>query len=259
MYNHFSQVAPRYRELRITDGEPIAFICETLKDLSNIKAADVGCGDGRYDLRLFQLMNNLYLSCIDTNAPMLEHVSDYLKNHNITQFETIQAGAEDFPLKNNSMDCVLTFNAVHHFDFLKFIEKAAAADVIKVDGNIFIYTRLRSQNARNIWGQYFPAFVEKETRFEQNEMEQWIQSVDSLTLETVKPFKYERNSSLERLIEQARGKHYSTFSLYGEEELEQALKVFQNKIQKAFQDTNRIEWFDENILLVLKKHSTPVA
>jgi ubiquinone/menaquinone biosynthesis C-methylase UbiE len=251
MYNHFSQLAPCYRDLRITDVEPVAFIGETLKIFSEVKAADVGCGDGRYDLLLFQHLNNLHLSCIDTNAPMLEHVSDYLTNHNLTQFETIQAGAEDFPLKNNSMDCVLTFNAVHHFDFLKFLEKAA--EVIKAEGKIFIYTRSRSQNARNIWGQYFPAFVEKETRlYELNEMEQWIQSVDSLTLETVKPFKYERNSTLERLVEQAKGRHYSTFSLYKEEELDEALKAFQDNIKKAFQKTDQIEWFDENVLLVLK-------
>jgi len=251
MYNHFSQLASRYRDLRTTDAEPIAFIGETLKYLPEVKAADVGCGDGRYDLLLFQHLNNLHLSCIDTNIPMLEHVSDYLTKHNITRFETIQAVAEDFPLKNNSMDCVLTFNAIHHFDFLKFIEKAA--EMIKAEGKIFIYTRLRSQNARNIWGQYFPSFLEKETRlYELNEMERWIQSVESLAIETVKQFKYERTSTLERLIEQAKGKHYSTFSLYKEEELDEAIQAFQDNIKKAFQKTDKIEWFDENILLVLK-------
>jgi SAM-dependent methyltransferase len=251
MYDHFSQLAPRYRDLRITDVEPIAFIGETLKGLPEVKAADVGCGDGRYDLLLFQYLNNLHLTCIDTNDSMLEHVSDYLTNHNITQFETIQAGSETFPLENNSMDCILTFNAIHHFDFLKFIEKAAES--IKKNGKIFIYTRLRNQNARNIWGQYFPSFVEKETRlYELNEMEQWIQSVDSLTIERVKLFKYKRNSTLERLVDQVKGRHYSTFSLYKEDELDEALKTFQDNIRQAFQKTGHIEWFDENVLLILK-------
>ena len=44
---------------------------------------------------------------------------------------------------------------------IKFIHKAV--EVIKKDGLIFIYTRTRSQNACNIWGQYFPFFCEKET------------------------------------------------------------------------------------------------
>ena len=186
---------------------------------------------------------------------MLEHVSDYLTNHSFTQFETFQAGAEDFPLENNSMDCVLTFNAVHHFDFVKFIEKAA--QVINPDGKIFIYTRSRSQNAGNIWGQYFPSFAEKETRlYELSEMDGWIQSVGSITIETVKSFKFKRNSTLERLVEKAQGKHYSTFSLYEEQELDEALNAFQDNIKNAFEKTDQIEWFDENVLLVLKPNQS---
>lgn len=255
MYNHFSQLAPSYRDLRKTDVEPIAYISESLKGLPEVNAADIGCGDGRYDLLLFQHIKNLHLTCIDTNGPMLEHVSDYLTNHSFTQFETFQAGAEDFPLENNSMDCVLTFNAVHHFDFVKFIEKVA--QVINPDGKIFIYTRSRSQNAGNIWGQYFPSFAEKETRlYELSEMEGWIQSVDSITIETVKSFKFKRNSTLERLVEKAQGKHYSTFSLYEEQELDEALNAFQDNIKNAFEKTDQIEWFDENVLLVLKPNQS---
>lgn len=253
MDNHFSKVAPQYKELRTTDIEPIIFIGETLKGLSAIKVADVGCGDGRYDLLLFQHFNNLQLTCIDTNAPMLEATSKYLTAHDITQFTTAQVEAEILPLDNNSMDCVLTFNAIHHFDVLNFLNQSAR--ILKERGRIFIYTRYRSQNARNIWGQYFPAFVEKETRlYEQPEMEQWIQSVDSLVLETVKSFKYPRQSTLERLVRQAKGKHYSTFSLYQESELKGALKTFQDNLKKAFQNTNQIKWFDENVLLVLTKN-----
>lgn len=94
--------------------------------------------------------------------------------------------------------------------------------------------------------------MEKETRlYELNEMEQRIESVDSLTMERVKTFKYERNSTLERLVEQVKGRHYSTFSLYKEEKLDGALKIFQENIRQAFQKTGHIEW-SENILLILK-------
>jgi len=149
------------------------------------------------------------------------------------------------------MDCVLTLNAIHHFDFVAFIEKSGK--IIKKDGSIFIYTRLRSQNARNIWGQYFPLFSETETRlYELDEMKQWIQSVDSLKLETAKLFKYKRNATMEQLLEKARKRHYSTFSLYKEDELREALKTFQENTRRKFKDTTKIEWLDENILLILK-------
>jgi len=150
------------------------------------------------------------------------------------------------------MDCILTFNAIHHFDFVKFIE--TSDKVIKENGTIFIYTRLRSQNVSSIWGQYFPLFSERETRlYELYEMEQWIQSVDSLRLEIAKPFKYKRNTTIEQLVEKVKARHYSTFSLYEEDELDEVLKTFQENIRRLFQDTNKIEYFDENILLVLKQ------
>lgn len=251
MYIHFLRVASDYRQVRTTDIEPIAFISETLKNLPEVRAADVGCGAGRYDLLLFQHLNNLHLTCIDINESMLEQVSECLANGGITNFTTIIAEADYMPLEDNSMDCIFTFNAIHHFDFIKFIKKASR--VIKEDGRVFIYTRSRSQNARNIWGQHFPLFLEKETRlYEQEEMEQWVQFVDSLRLETVKPFKYKRNTTIDHLVKQVKARHYSTFSLYEEGELNEALKIFQENIRIQFKDTNQIEWFDENVLLVLR-------
>ena len=207
---------------------------------------------GRYDLLLYQHITKLHLTCIDINADMLNNVSDYLISNGVEHFKTIKADANDIPLDNNSMNCIFTFNAVHHFDFAMFLEKSASA--LKKDGRIFIYTRLRSQNAGSIWGRYFPFFSEKETRlYELEEMKGWVQSIDTLNLETVKPFKYRRLSTMERLMEQVRAKHYSTFSLYEEDELDETLETFQSTIRAQFQDTNRIEWFDENILLVLQK------
>ncbi len=83
-------------------------------------------------------------------------------------------------------------------------------------------------------------------------MKQWIKSVDSLRLETAKSFKCKRNTTLKQLVEKVKKRHYSTFCLYEEDELNEALKTFQENIRGQFQDVNQIEWFDENILLVLK-------
>ena len=251
MYSHFARVAPAYRQVRTTDTEPIAFIGEILNEMPGVKAADVGCGAGRYDLLLFQHLNNLHLTCIDINESMLEQVSRYLTSHGIKNVKTVKADADDIPLEDNSMDCVLSFNAIHHFDFVNFIKRSN--NVIKDYGRVFIYTRLRSQNGRNIWGKHFPLFAETESRlYELHEMEEWVRSVDSLSLETAKPFKYKRNCTLEQLVDKVKARHYSTFSLYEEDELDEALKEFQENIRQEFQDTNRIEWYDENILLVLK-------
>ena len=83
-------------------------------------------------------------------------------------------------------------------------------------------------------------------------MEQRVQSTDTLRLEIAKPFKYKRYATMEQLVEQVKKRHYSTFSLYEEDELSEALKTFQENIRRQFKDTTKIKWFDENILLILK-------
>ena len=154
-------------------------------------------------------------------------------------------------MEKNSLDCIFTFNAIHHFDFVKFLENSS--EVIRENGKIFIYTRLRSQNSRNIWGQHFPSFPEIETRLhELDEIENWVQSNGNLKLETIKWFKYKRTSTLERLVEKAKGKHYSAFSLYENNVLNESLKTFQKNIKMRFPDVRQIEWYDENILFVLR-------
>ena len=251
MQNHFSVVAPNYCQLRTTDPEPIEVIARTLKGFPSVRAADIGCGSGRYDLLLFNYINHLHLTLIDNNNSMLEEAVQYLRGHGISNILSIKADANEIPLEQGSMDCIFTMNAVHHWGFLKFIEKSRR--IIKKGGRIFIYTRLRSQNAGSVWGLHFPWFAELETRlYELHEMKDWVGSVDSLSIEAIDIFKFKRKTTLDDLIGKVQGKHYSTFSLYDEGVLEEALDKFQENIKKRYSDVNKIEWVDQNILLTLK-------
>jgi hypothetical protein len=49
------------------------------------------------------------------------------------------------------------------------------------------------------------------------------------------------------LVEQARRRHYSTFSLYDPDAFEEALADFQKKVRRRFADA--VEWHDENVLI----------
>ncbi len=252
MHEHFSRVAAAYNDLRTTDLDPILFIKDTLSGLHGINAADIGCGAGRYCLELFRYLDNLRLTCIDFNEAMLKETSDYLRAAGITTFSTIRSLAESVPLADKSMDCIFSFNAIHHFDFIRFMHKMSR--VLKAGGRVFIYTRLRSQNARNIWGRHFPLFMEKENRLhELHEMKQMLKLIDSLVLESVKRFRYWRISTLRRLVNQARNSHYSTLSLYRRDEFKAALRAFCKNITDNFSSCEKVGWFDENILLVVRK------
>ena len=253
MHYHFSKIAHRYRELRITDVEPVLFIKKKLKKYSKIVAADIGCGEGRYDLKFFRhLGKRLFLYCVDANKEMLKNLKESLIKHNIKNFKAIRAFAEKLPFKNNSLDCIFTFNAIHHFDFPQFLKECS--HILKDNGYLFIYTRLRSQNRRNIWGKYFPLFYEKEKRlYELEELRNMIKKNNKLKIESIEYFKYARVSSLNKLLEQAKNHHYSTFNFYTKEEFEDSIEKFKENIKRNFKDLKNINWFDENILLVVRK------
>ena len=250
--SHFSEIAPKYRSLRTTDLEPIQHIKNQLNEKSEINMADVGCGDGRYSQELLKCLGDrCYIHCIDYNENMLHWFKDYLTKPNRINFCFRQGNANKLPLENDSMDCIVTFNAIHHFDIQRFLGEVLGC--LKDDGHLFIYTRLRNQNSRNIWGQYFPLFAEIENRlFEFDELKQHIQEVD-MKIHSNRVFGHHRTSSLSRLVTQAENNHYSTFALYDKETFQESLKTFQQNIKDNFDDLEQIKWIDENILLEIRK------
>jgi len=253
IHDHFSKIAHKYHRLRTTDVAPIIFIARRINKLEHIEAIDIGSGTGRYDLLLFKYLKpKLRLTCLDSNPDMLDALEKNLMNNGISDFTLVNAKVGGIPSQDNIYDCVFTFNAVHHFSLLEFL--LASARILKVGGYIFIYTRLRDQNRRNIWGRYFPMFNEKETRlYSFNEFRETVEEVPNLHIESVEYYKYARMSTMTQLIDRARSRHYSTFSLYAPEELEEAIEGFTSNIKGKFKDLNRVHWFDGNTLFVIRK------
>ncbi len=249
--DHFSKIASKYRSLRTTDLDPILHIKNKLNVKSRISIADVGCGDGRYSLELLKCLGDkCYLHCIDSNENMLKYLKDYLAEQNTMNFCVRLGDANKLPLENDSMDCIVTFNAIHHFNIQMFLEEAFRC--LKDDSHLFIYTRLRNQNSKNIWGLYFPLFSEMEKRlYELDELKSHIQEAD-MKIHSAKVFGHHRASTLERLLEQAKNKHYSTFELY-DGTFGSYLDEFRKNIQKNYEDLDNITWQDDNILLEIRK------
>ena len=235
------------------DLEPILYIKNKLLDLPQIEMVDVGCGDGRYSLELFRCLGDkLHLHCIDANPEMLKQLDAYLTRHEIKNFQIRETFAENLPVEDGTVYCIITFNAIHHFKLFEFLEEATR--VLREDGYLFIYTRLRSQNHRNIWGRFFPSFCHKEVRLhELDELKEVLRKMSSLKLQAVECFKYDRCSDMNWLVEQAENHHYSTFSLYTEKEFERSLKGFKQNLKENFKDLEHIKWVDENVLLVIRR------
>lgn len=253
MQDHFTKVSAVYRDVRTTDREPIRHIADALDGASSVRAADIGCGDGRYGLPLFDALPGLHLTCVDANEAMLAEVGRLLADHGIDRFATRHSPIESLELDPGTFDCVVSFNAIHHFDLGVFFDRAR--DGLKDGGHLFVYTRLPSQNMRSIWGRYFPGFAEKEQRLvDLGTLHRSIEATESLVFDAANCFRYPRRAGLDRLIEQARNRHYSTFSLYGDDEFDRALATFEARIRRHYDDLDDIVWRDQNILVHARRH-----
>ena len=252
MYPHFARIAKVYRDVRTTDHEPVEFIRRALADRDAVQALEVGCGTGRYTHLLFQSLPKLEMTCNDVNREMLNQLETNLSRSGVSSFRTLLGRIETLDLERESLDAVFTFNAVHHFDFPAFLRIISRA--LREAGRIFIYTRTPGQNGESVWGKYFPKFIEKETRlFELSEMQEAIHESDALHLEATRMFSYPRCFSLDRLLAQVRNRHYSTFSLYSDQELEEAIELFRENLQRNFSDPKEIRWSDRNVMLQIGK------
>ena len=252
MLDHFSQVASIYSQYRTFDHELINYITKKLAPISNIVAADIGCGDGRYSIKLTEkLRNRLSLTCVDNNYEMLQQISKI--SSNFQNLQTKQAFAETLPFDDNSLDCIFSFNAIHHFKINEFAKECNR--VLKNNGLLFIYTRSKDQNESNIWGKFFPDFSKKENRLFDNHssLTERISNQTSLSLTSTESFQHDRSSDIRTLVSKAEKKHYSTFSLYTVSEFEKSLGKFKQNIYQNFSNPENIQWVDENTMFVFQK------
>jgi len=251
MLDHFSQVASIYSQVRTIDYELINYITKKLASMSNIVAADIGCGDGRYSIKLIEkLRDRLSLTCVDNNYEMLQQISKI--SSNFKNLQTKQAFAEKLPFDDNSLDCIFSFNAIHHFKINEFAKECNR--ILKNNGLLFIYTRLKDQNESNIWGKFFPDFSKKENRlFDIQSLAKCISNQTSLNLKSSEFFQHNRSSDIRTLVSKAEKKHYSTFSLYTVSEFEKSLGKFIQNIHKNFNNPENIQWVDGNTMFVFQK------
>ena len=252
MHDHFLHIAPQYRQLRTTDLGPILFITNKLQDLPKVHAADIGCGAGRYSLKFVQhLGEKCHLFCLDNNREMLRHLREHFVKNSITNFTPIRSDSHKIPLQTDSLDCVMSFNAIHHFSLPDFLRESSR--VLKNNGRLFVYTRLREQNAKTIWGMHFPSFNKKEDRlYELDELKSAFEKDPNLNINSVKFFEHHRVYPLEKLVEQVKNHHYSTFKFYKKQEFREALHKFVQNILNHYDDLDKITWKDQNTLLVVE-------
>jgi SAM-dependent methyltransferase len=241
---HFERVAAVYESLRTTDEAPVRRISQLLPDRP-VTGLDIGCGTGRYTRLLRALLpGGSRLAASDVSPAMLAQLNAANHGH-ARRVVPLLAAAEQLPLRAASLDVVTAFNCVHHFDLGHFL--TSAARVLAPGGQLFIYTRTPQQNARTIWGRYFPGFTEHEQRLHsQAAIRDAVKRTHGLKVVTTQTFSHPRSSTAERLQAQAEGRHYSTFSLYTPQELRASITTFLARLPSP-----QVCWVDEHLLVVV--------
>jgi ubiquinone/menaquinone biosynthesis C-methylase UbiE len=242
--DHFERVAAVYESLRTTDEAPVRRIRQLLPDRP-VTGLDVGCGTGRYSRLLRRLLpDGSRLVGSDVSAAMLAQFKAR-SGGRAAEVVLLVSAAEQLPLRTASLDLVTAFNCVHHFDLGRFL--TAVARVLQPGGRLFIYTRTPQQNARTIWGRYFPGFTEHEQRLHSEAaFRDAVRRTGGLTVVATQTFRHPRSSTAERLRAQAEGHHYSTFSFYPPEELRASIAAFLGRLPGP-----EVSWVDEHLLIVL--------
>ena len=242
--DHFEWVAAVYESLRTTDEAPVRAIGQFLPDRP-VTGLDVGCGTGRYSRLLHGLLpEGSRLVASDVSAAMLAQLTAGDHGHALGVVP-LRAAAEQLPLRTASLDLVTAFNCVHHFDLGRFL--SAVARVLAPGGQLFIYTRTPQQNARTIWGRYFPGFTEHEQRLHSEAaLRDAVRRTGGLNVVATETFQHPRSSTAGRLRAQAEGRHYSTFSLYTPEEFRASIATFLARLPSP-----EVSWVDEHLLVVV--------
>lgn len=254
MQIHFNGIASAYRDLRYTDYAPITYIEEKIGRLERLVGLELGAGTGRYSMLLAKHFPQLHSTCVDSSSGMLTALQHNFGKAGLTNYETLHSRVETATLPASHFNTIFTFNALHHFNLKLFLQKCARW--LSPAGHLFIYTRLRQQNARNIWGKHFPDFVDKENRLPTLEsIEAALKNIQVLKLVDYHEFCYERQSNLQELLKKIEQAHYSTFRLYSPAELHHARQQFVRQIKQKYSNAELIKWQDFNIMLYLQHQS----
>ena len=260
MSEHFSAVAEHYRELRDLDEHTARCVASLITELAKrgraLRLLDVGAGTGRYTEAVVEIAaaeHEAVSDCVayDANRVMVGSVEPAGPEVE-GQFSRAVGLAEALPFRDGAFDALLSFNAVHHFGLDEFLGEAAR--VLQNDGLLIVYTRTPEQNEATVWGRLFPMFAERETRLHtENELLAALIQRSEFRQVCLRRMRWTVNTTVDRLIEQVRGRHYSTFRFYSPWEFEEALATFEERLARLSSDGRTITVENDHLLLSARR------
>ncbi len=257
MKHHFARVAPRYRQVRELDMTAIREVARIIRQLTKsglrIVILDVGSGTGRYLESVLAAtgLETTHRCCAVRYDALREMLGGTSASSGLPcrSIKSVVGLAEVLPFAAQTIDAVLAFNAIHHFDVGPFL--AEVGRVLRPEGRAVVYTRTPEQNRCTVWGRLFPQFTSKEDRLlTETDLTAALDRAGAFGGVELRVMPWSVETNLHRLIDQARSGAYSTFEFYSRREFEDAVATFGRRILEQFKDPSRIVVQADHVLAV---------
>ena len=213
-----------------------------LEKNESITVLDLGCGTGNYLLgqQEHYACENIKWIGIDLSAEML----DIAKSKNLTA-EFINANAEDFKLKENSVDLIVCNFAFHHFEN----KQKAIANIYSTlkKGGVLKFRNIEPECMKEWWVyKYCPeTFYEDMHRFWPNDLMIHELKKCNFTNISVKREYYEKSSPITELVENYKRRDASQLAMIGDDD-------YQKGLNRVMQEVNQGETEYKNIVAFLE-------
>ncbi len=265
--HHFADVACTYRHLRDLDLGAVRLIGDVLARSTSraraVRLLDIGTGSGRYRDAVAahvstKLGRRVDAIGLDVSPAMVAQGGRPPPPAAAGGVRTTRmvGVAEHLPFTGSACDAVTCFNAIHHFNLIRFMDEAAR--VLTSHGHLVLYTRTPGQNRRTIWGRYFPKFATRETRLSSvDDLRTAVRATHAFATVHAQTISWRVTTSLARLLEQVTSYHYSTFRLYPPDAFRAAVDIFQRRLERTFTDVTNITWDNDHMLVVAERRAWP--
>jgi SAM-dependent methyltransferase len=237
----YSQVAKYFDRVRPLPSDVlISKIIEYGKLNANHKVLDVGCGTGRFPLRISDV-RNVSLCALE---PSIEMLKQAVRKDESRRILWVRGDGQRLPFQDKVFDCVYMTAVIHHIENKEMVLQEIYR-ILKTGGRCAIMTFSHSRIKKHVTRD-FPGVVSTDLKR--------VPSVPSLkkmmTLTGFREVAYhvakvdEGYVSTDYYLNRVRNKYISTLSLLSEDEFKKGLKIFEERIRRRYGSRIRyISWF----------------
>jgi SAM-dependent methyltransferase len=237
----YSEIAKYYDKVRLMPIEGLlSKIIEYGRIAKNSAVLDLGCGTGRFTLRIRTAKPSMLVGL----EPSIEMLKQAALKDEPKRILWVQGDGQHLPFRGGFLDCVYMTAVIHHIEN-KRMALLEIRRVLKEGGSCVIMTFSHTGIKKHVT-HFFPGVTAIDLKR--------IPSVPSLKNMMMavgfRDINYhvikqdEGYTSVDEYLKRVRRKYFSTLTLLNEKAFQRGLGVFEKKVRKKYGDhLKKISWF----------------